>query len=147
MQGPELQIWCMLACLLVFAFNLVLLLSLFWFLFVCFSFRLFVFVFVPRNEGTFHFNVGRVGWSYNHMLIRKLTFFILELYISLKCCREVWLCLENHLLFYISKIFYKFIVIFHIDHVCACARVCLSLYVWVSTCGYMLPCKWVQFNC
>ena len=114
---------------------------LFLFSFVC------LFVFVPRNEGTFHFNVGRVGWSYNHMLIRKLTFFILELYISLKCCREVWLCLENHLLFYISKIFYKFIVIFHIDHVCACARVCLSLYVWVSTCGYMLPCKWVQFNC
>ena len=73
------------------------------------------------------------GWSYNHLLVRKSTFLILELYINLKCSREIWLQLDNYLLFYIFQVY------FHIDHVCACASVCLSLYLCVS----MLPCKWV----
>ena len=46
---------------------------------------------------------------------------------------------ELFIILYIVNIFYQFIVIFHI--VCACAGVCLSLYVCVSMCSYMLPCK------
>ena len=33
----------------------------------------------------------RIGGSYNHPLVRKLTLLILELYTNLKCDREVWL--------------------------------------------------------
>ena len=85
---PQLLL-LLLACLLVCAFKVVLLLSLFWFL--SFSSLFVFFVFVPRKKCNFHFSVVGVGWSYNHLLVRKLTFLILELYINLKCDWEVWL--------------------------------------------------------
>ena len=31
------------------------------------------------------------GWSYNHQLVGKLTFLVLELYVNLKCGSKVWL--------------------------------------------------------
>ena len=66
--------------------------SLFYFIFI----YLFIFSFVSlflvleRSAVFISMWVG-IGWSYNHLLVRKLTFLILELYINLKCDREVWL--------------------------------------------------------
>ena len=81
--APQLLL-LLLACLLVCAFKVVLSLSLFWFL----SFSLFVFLclFLEKSAVFISMWVG-VGWSYNHLLVRKLTFIILELYTNLKCDR------------------------------------------------------------
>ena len=58
----------------------------------CFLYFLFVFFFFPRMKMQFSFQCASLqGWSYNHLLVRKLTFPILELNINLKCGREVWL--------------------------------------------------------
>ena len=65
----DLCLLLLLACLLC-AFKFVLL-SLFWL------------VFVFGGAGT--------GCSYNHLLVSKLAFLFLELYINLYCRREVWL--------------------------------------------------------
>ena len=85
----------------VCAFKFVLLLSLLWFLFVVSYFILFLFLLlffsfvslflVPERSAVFISMWVGVGCSYNHLLVRKLTFLILKLYINLKCDREVWL--------------------------------------------------------
>ena len=85
-------LFLLLACLLMFAFKFVLL-SCFWFVF---AFVLGVFFLVCSFsflEGSADFISMWAGtrWSYNHLLVRKLTFLILELYLNLKCGGEVWL--------------------------------------------------------
>ena len=113
---------CFSCCVLVCAFKFVLLLSLFWFLFVLFFFFVISLVLVLERSPVFISMWVGVGWSYNQLLARKLTFLILEFYInrigllrlvyhfsllicypySLKCGREVW----TYLLFYKFQIFF-----------------------------------------
>ena len=80
----------LLTCLLMCAFKFVLLLSLFWFLFVCFFSFVCLFSFLEGNANSISMWAG-AGWSYNHLLVRKLASLILKFYINLKCDREVWL--------------------------------------------------------
>ena len=102
--GFLLLLLLLLAFVSVCAFKFVLLMSLFWFLFVVFYFILFyyfyLFIFflsfvslflVLETSAVFISMLVGVGWSYNYLLVRKLTFLISELYINLKCHREVWL--------------------------------------------------------
>ena len=68
-------------------------------LLVYFSLIVFVFVFFSfvclfsflEGSGVFISMCVGAGSSYNHMLVRKLTFLILKLHINLKCGQEVWL--------------------------------------------------------
>ena len=55
----------------------------FFFLVCLFSLLKWSAVFISMWVGT--------GWSYNHQLVGKLTFLVLEMYINLKCGSKVWL--------------------------------------------------------
>ena len=70
----------LLACLLMCAFKFALLLSLFWVVFVFVFFLVCLFSFMKGNAVFISMGAG-TGWSYN-LLVSKLTFLILELYIN-----------------------------------------------------------------
>ena len=78
---------CIVVTILLVYFSLIVfvfVLFLFFFSFVC----LFSFL---EGSGVFISMCVGAGSSYNHMLVRKLTFLILKLHINLKCGQEVWL--------------------------------------------------------
>ena len=72
----------LLACLLMCAFKFALLLSLFWVVFVFVFFLVCLFSFIKGSAVFIWMGTG-TGWSYNLLLVSKLTFLILELYINL----------------------------------------------------------------
>ena len=80
-------------------------------------------------------------WGHNHLLVWKITFLILKLYINFESGRDVWMYLKN----YSSFLYFKYFLLIYCNFsYCSC----LGLwYVCVSMHGYVLPWKWVQFNC
>ena len=99
--------WCWPACWCVLS-SLCFCCHCFGFFLFCFFFFVCLFLFLERSAVLISMWAG-IGWSYNHLLVRKLIFFIFKLYVNLKCDRKTgkFGCnlRELFIILYISNIF------------------------------------------